>query len=95
MTKLMFTKVHFTALSDSTLKPFGIDTKDLFIVGVVVLIVFIVGLLKEKGIDVNERIASQNVVVRRIILYALIMFIIIFGAYGPGYVPVDPMYAEF
>ena len=95
MTKLMFTKVHFTALSDSTLEPFGIDTKDLFIVGVVVLIVFIVGLLKEKGIDVNERIASQNVVVRRIILYALIMFIIIFGAYGPGYVPVDPMYAEF
>ena len=95
MTKLMFTKVHFTALSDSTLKPFGIDTKDLFIVGVVVLIVFIVGLLKEKGIDVNERIASQNVVVRRIILYALIMFIIIFGAYGPGYVHVDPMYAEF
>lgn len=95
MTKLMFTKVHFTTLSDSTLKPFGIDTKDLFIVGVVVLIVFIVGLLKEKGIDVNERVASQNVVVRRIILYALIMFIIIFGAYGPGYVPVDPMYAEF
>ena len=95
MTRLMFTRVHFTALNDSALKPFGIDTKDLFIVGVVVLIVFIVGLLKEKGIDVNEKVASQNVVVRRIILYALIMFIIIFGAYGPGYVPVDPMYAEF
>lgn len=95
MTKIMFTKVHFTALNDVTLRPFGIDTKDLFIVGVVVLIVFIVGLLKEKGVDVNERIASQNVVVRRVILYALIMFIIIFGAYGPGYVPVDPMYAEF
>ena len=95
MTKIMFTKVNFTALNDQNLRPFGIDSKDLFIVGVVVLIVFVVGLLKEKGIDVNERIASQNIVVRRVILYALIMFIIVFGAYGPGYVPVDPMYAEF
>ena len=95
MTKIMFTKVSFTALNDQNLRPFGIDSKDLFIVGVVVLIVFVVGLLKEKGIDVNERIASQNIVVRRVILYALIMFIIVFGAYGPGYVPVDPMYAEF
>lgn len=95
MTKIMFTRVNFTALNDQTLRPFGIDTKDLFIVGVAVLLVFIIGLLKEKGIDVNERVACQNIVVRRIILYALIMFIIVFGAYGPGYVPVDPMYAEF
>lgn len=40
-------------------------------------------------------IAKRNVVIRWVAVYALIMFIIIFGAYGKGYVAVDPIYANF
>ena len=40
-------------------------------------------------------IAKRNVVIRWAAVYALIMFIIIFGAYGKGYVAVDPIYANF
>ena len=62
---------------------------------VAVIIVFIVGLLNEKGIIVRESLSKKNIFVRWIIIYALIMFIFVFGAYGPDYIPVDPMYAGF
>ena len=69
--------------------------RDIIIVCVAAAIILAVGIFREKGIDVGEKICSKNVVVRRAVLYSLIMFIVIFGAYGAGYVPVDPMYAEF
>ena len=33
--------------------------------------------------------------IRWAILYAMILYIVLFGAYGPNYLPVDPMYAFF
>ena len=52
-------------------------------------------LLNEKGICVREALQKKPTPVRWAVLYALILYIIIFGAYGVGYVPVDPMYANF
>ena len=51
--------------------------------------------MKEKNIDVREKISSKNIFIRWLIYYCLIFGIIIFGAFGPGYEPVDPMYADF
>jgi hypothetical protein len=34
-------------------------------------------------------------VIHYLAIWALILFIIIFGAYGQGYLPVNPIYAEF
>lgn len=95
MFKKLFTEMKFTPLTPEVLKPLGIDIKDIGIVLVVVAIVFVISLLNEKGIPVGERVNSLKLPVRWTILFALIMFIVIFGAYGPGYVPVDPIYAEF
>ncbi len=95
MFKKLFTQMKFTPLTPEVLKPLGIDIKDIGIVLVVVAIVFVISLLNEKGIPVGERVNSLKLPVRWTILFALIMFIVIFGAYGPGYVPVDPIYAEF
>ena len=50
--------------------------------------------LEYRGYD-SAGIAKRNVVIRWVAVYALIMFIIIFGAYGKGYVAVDPIYANF
>ena len=51
--------------------------------------------MEEKKINVRELISKQNIIIRWVIYYAFILFIIIFGAYGYGYVPVDPIYAQF
>ena len=92
MFKKLFTDMKITLL---TPKPLGIDFKDIAIVLVTVAIVFVISLLNEKGIPVGERINSLKLPARWAILFTLIMFIVIFGAYGPGYIPVDPIYAEF
>ena len=62
---------------------------------VTMIVVFVVGLLKERGHDVSSCIASRGPIVRWGVLVALFLAIVVFGAYGVGYVPVDPMYAEF
>ena len=59
------------------------------------VIVFVVSLLNERGIVVRDALEKKPTALRWAVLYALILYIIIFGAYGKGYVPVDPMYANF
>ncbi len=95
MFKIMLTDIRFVPISKETLMPLGVDVQDLLIVFVVVIVVFSVGIMREKGIDVQRNVCQKNIAVRWVVLLALIMFIVIFGAYGPGYIPVDPMYAEF
>ena len=58
-------------------------------------IVFVVGLMHEKNINIREKISQKPIAVRWTIYYILIFSILIFGAFGPGYDPVDPMYADF
>ena len=71
------------------------DKHDFFIVIVAVLIVLAVGILRERGVPVRDTVAQQPIVIRWAVYYAAILFIVIFGAYGVGYVPVDPIYAAF
>ena len=91
----MITNAGFTPLTSEVLKGLKIDMRDIIIAGVAAVIILAVGIFKEKGVNVGEKLCSKNIVVRRAVLYSLIMFIVIFGAYGTGYVPVDPMYAGF
>ena len=51
--------------------------------------------MRERGISLRETVARQHIAVRWSVYYAAILFVIIFGAYGIGYVPVDPIYAAF
>lgn len=95
MLKTMFTDFTLKSFADGTYLKLGIDIHDFVIVGIFVIVVFIVGIMKEKNIDIRERIASKNIVIRWTIYYLLILSVIIFGAYGVGYTPVDPMYASY
>ena len=91
----MITKFSFKYFADGTIFKLGVDEKDFIVMGVVVFLVFIIGLFKEKGINVRQWIANRNIVLRWAIYYALIISIIVFGCYGFGVTPLDPMYANF
>lgn len=95
MFKSIIISFSFKSFSDGTLLGLGLDTKDFILIIVVVILLYIIGLLKEKGINIREKVASKKLIVRWAIYYCLILSIIIFGSYGLGIVPLDPMYANF
>ena len=95
MLRKLLTDHTWQPVNTAVSKLVRVDNKDLIVILVAVIIVFIVGLLNEKGIIVRESLSKKNIFVRWIIIYALVMFIFVFGAYGPDYIPVDPMYAGF
>ena len=89
----MFNKIF--VLGSNEFSRFGIDYKDLLILIISLITVLIVSILKEKNINVREKIETKHITIRWLIYYILIFSIIIFGAYGPSYSPVDPIYADF
>ena len=91
----MVTDFSFSSLNYELMKKLKIDMHDVMIVLIALALIFVISVLNEKGICVRGAIAKRNVVIRWAAVYALIMFIIIFGAYGKGYVAVDPIYANF
>lgn len=91
----MFTSPGFSVPGKETLTLLGVDRKDLILVGVTLLIVLTVGLLRERGIRIRDSLEKKPAVLRWALLYGLILFTVIFGAYGAGYLPLDPIYANF
>ena len=91
----MFTDFTFKSINDGTILKLGMDIQDFGVIAVFTLIVFVISILHEKDISVREKVSKKNIVIRWIFYYAIILAILIFGAYGTGYRPVDPMYANF
>lgn len=91
----MVTDFSFGSSARALFTKLGVDCADLLIVGVTVAIVFAVSVLNERGICVRAELKNKNIVLRWAVLLLLCMYIVIFGAYGIGYMPVDPIYANF
>lgn len=91
----IFTDFTFATLKGGSLFKFGMDKQDYIIIIVSAVLLFIIGVLQEKGINIRSSVAKKNIAVQFAVYYALILFIVIFGAYGAGYVPLDPIYAGF
>ena len=95
MFRKIFTDFTFAALRDGSFFTFGMDRYDWRIILVSLLVILVISLLQERGVHIREAVSGKHIVIRFALYYALIMFIVIFGAYGAGYVPVDPIYANF
>lgn len=83
---------HFSSLLETN---FGIDNYDILISLFGLFVVFIVDILHEKGISIRERVAAFRLPLRWSFWYAVIVCIVIFGAYGAGYTIVDMIYAAY
>jgi len=95
MFKKILTEFSLSSFVDGTLLNLGMDLYDYVVVLLAVLLVLAMSILKEKGISIRDMVASKPIYVRWAIYYSIIMLIIIFGAYGEGYAPIDPIYANF
>lgn len=95
MFRNMVTDFSFAGFTDGSMLELGMDWKDFVIVGITVLLVTITSILRERGVQLRKWTAERKLPLRWAIYYGLILFIVIFGAYGLGYVPIDPIYANF
>lgn len=73
----------------------GLDTADYFVIFLAVIIVMIVEIIKEKQNMKEFHFYQVALPIRWCVFYALILSVIIFGAYGIGYQQVDLIYANF
>ncbi|MBP3338184.1 MAG: hypothetical protein J6L69_02120 [Lachnospiraceae bacterium] len=71
------------------------DEKDLIVVAIGLIIVTVVGFIREKGIDLREKISHWILPARWAFWYAAIIVVVIFGAYGSGYSIVEMIYAGY
>ena len=95
MFKIMITDFSLASVQNGTVFTLGMDKRDFLITLIAVMIVFVNSILKERGILPRQWLVTCRLPLRWAVYYGLILFVIIFGAYGTGYVPVDPIYANF
>ncbi len=96
MLKKVFTSFNLgTTLKSGEFLSLGLDIYDFLVIIGALIVIFIIGLLKEKKHNIREELSKKNIVLRWGIIYALLIAIVIFGAYGAGYQPAEPIYADF
>ena len=91
----IFRHASLRSFVDGTALKLGMDLQDYLVILVVIAFVFVISLLKERDVDVRQKLYEKPVLVRALITALFVSLIVLFGAYGAGYVPVDPIYANF
>ena len=92
MLRGIVTDFHITALAETN---FGVDVPDLILAVVSILLVFVVDIIHEKGISIRRKVADCKLPVRWSFWYAVVLLVVVFGAYGSGYTIVDMIYAAY
>ena len=91
----LFGDFRLTSFSDGAVLGLGMDACDFAAVAVALAAVFAVGVARERGAGAVRLTHGSGLPARAALTLALLMSVAVFGAYGAGYVPVDPMYAQF
>lgn len=94
MFKVIFTDFDGKELTKH-LGDFGMDFHDYVTVMIAFLLIMLLNILKEKNVPYRDKFMALPTPVRWIIWYAVMMSIVIFGAYGSGYDAAGMIYAKF
>lgn len=95
MFRRIFTHFSLSALKNGSLLELGADGYDYCIVAVILVLILVIGIVNEKNISIREASYNRGVISSYAVSLTLVMITVVFGAYGDGYLPVDPIYAGF
>lgn len=93
--KSMFTVWNPWIWFDKTLLSLGLDTPNLWVGVLSVLVLFKISSLQEKGVHIRERIAAFPLPVRWALYLTSVFSVLIFGWYGPGFDSSNFIYMKF
>ena len=95
MLERVATDFSMTALIDGSLLMPGMDGHDFMVVALFVLVMFLHSLWRERGGVIPEPVARHRAALVCSALTVILLATVILGAYGQGYIPLDPIYAQF
>ncbi len=97
MIKALFTDIDFGFITglDGKIFTYGVDQKDMVLLFFSIILLLVVGILQENGMKIRETLAKQNILFRWLMVLALILAILVFGIYGPGYDASSFIYRRF
>ena len=96
MMKRMLVKWQSPAfLLDGTLTKLGLSTANWILILAALLVLLIVGILHEKGIEIRNGIAAQPLIFRWAVYLSAIVILLVFGMYGPEYNSASFIYGKF
>lgn len=91
----MFKNIDFSVILPGHKNGFGLSLYDYAVILIGFILLVAVGILKERKIDIIDKIYKLPFALKFVLYLAAIFVIIIFGAYGEGYGVVDLIYANF
>ena len=97
MIKRMFTTwdLDFITGRNGEIFKYGVDERGMRLLVFAIGILLVVGILRERGVKIRETLAKQGLIFRWFIILALLVIVLVFGIYGPGYSAGDFIYGRF
>ncbi len=93
--KAMIQGFNPSVLYDGSLFGCGLDNKNFALMMIAILILAVADIFKRRGIKIREKIMQLNFVAGGLIISFSIVFILIFGIYGPTYDAAGFIYFQF
>lgn len=89
ISKTIFERIFFDfkmrELFDGTILLQGFGIRSIALISLCLIILFLISLIEEQGVDIRDWLATRHIVFRWILIYGLIFSIILFGMYNVGY----------